>query len=266
MPDHVVQQKIDRAAVDVRDLERSAWPSGAEHLVTEKIRCPRNSVFARMSERHVNLGGADDRRQMKMTRDESGGNVPRAFAIARALMRGRKVAAVLLFAGAAIGVPAPVFAAQSATVRLPSGAAGGGTLGVLVEWSDAPELDRYPEGPPVLVQMHGGGALPGTDVPRQALFRRQRQRQPRQPAVVGGVHGCRSRRGHRADGRLADSEPDRDLRRGVPGEGVFLDRRDPPSRGESAGVSGRRVAGLGGEGVGEVTCVEGGQSGGDCPR
>lgn len=75
-----------------------------------------------------------------------------------ALKWGRNLVAVALFAGAAIGVPAPVFAAQSATVRLASGAAGGGTLGVFVEWPDAPELDRYPEGPPVLVQMHGGGA------------------------------------------------------------------------------------------------------------
>lgn len=59
------------------------------------------------------------------------------------------VACVALASSAALAV-------QSATVRLPSESTGGGTLGVYLEWPDDPTLDRYADGPPVVVQMHGG--------------------------------------------------------------------------------------------------------------
>lgn len=52
-------------------------------------------------------------------------------------------------------------AAQDATIRLASEAADGGTLGVLVQWPETAAQDRYLDGPPVVVAMHGG-AQPGS--------------------------------------------------------------------------------------------------------
>ena len=52
-------------------------------------------------------------------------------------------------------------AAQDAVVRLPSAAADGGTLGLYLQWPDTPAQDRFVDGPPVVVSMHGG-ASPGS--------------------------------------------------------------------------------------------------------
>lgn len=56
-------------------------------------------------------------------------------------------------------VSCPCEAASSTTLRLPSDATGtpGGTLGVYLQWPEDPLDDRYAEGPPVVVAMHGGG-------------------------------------------------------------------------------------------------------------
>ncbi|MDQ7007682.1 MAG: hypothetical protein Q9Q40_10645 [Acidobacteriota bacterium] len=53
------------------------------------------------------------------------------------------------------------WAAEEATVRLESEAAGGGTLGVYLQWPATAAEDRYLDGPPVVVAMHGG-ARPGS--------------------------------------------------------------------------------------------------------
>lgn len=69
----------------------------------------------------------------------------------RGLVDGLGVAAALVFGP----TPLEALAAGSATVQLPSSAADG-TLGVYLQWPHVPGLDRYPDGPPVVVAMLGG--------------------------------------------------------------------------------------------------------------
>ena len=69
----------------------------------------------------------------------------------RGLVEGLGIAAVLLVGP----VPLEALAAANATIALPSSAAGG-TLAVYLQWPTTPGLDRYADGPPVVVAMLGG--------------------------------------------------------------------------------------------------------------